>query len=107
MDDMVRTVERVRAADTEAAFDRRVAEQADRLRAAIDAGSFDSDGFVVGLELECYAVDDAGRLTRLDDSLFENGEWSREIGLHNLEVNASPQRFDPDGVDAQSTEMAE
>ncbi|MFW6321398.1 MAG: hypothetical protein ACOC0Z_06060 [Halohasta sp.] len=107
MDDLVRTVERVRAADTEAAFDRRVAEQADRLRAAIDAGSFDSDGFAVGLELECYAVDDAGRLTRLDDSLFENGEWSREIGLHNLEVNASPQRFDPDGVDAQSTELAE
>jgi len=51
MDELLRTVDRVRTADTQSTFDRRVAEQADRLRTAIKAGRFDIDWFAVGLEL--------------------------------------------------------
>lgn len=107
MDELLRTVDRVRTADTQSTFDRRVAEQADRLRTAIETGQFDSDGFAVGLEVECYAVDGERRLIQLPDTLFETADCNREIGLHNLEINASPQRFDPEGVEAQSTELAE
>ncbi|MFD1642613.1 hypothetical protein [Halohasta litorea] len=105
MDSVVATVRRALDDDTQATFDRRVAEQADRLRAELDRGAFDSSGFAVGLELELYAVGGTGALTRIDETVFADRTYTREIGRHNVELNASPQRFDSAGVEAQSAEL--
>jgi len=104
MNAVVSTVERVLDPETASVFDQRVDEQAAQLRAALAAGAFDSSGFAVGLELELYAVDDTERLTRIESSVFGD-EYAREIGLHNVECNASPQPFDPDGCAAQAAEL--
>ncbi|TQQ79624.1 hypothetical protein [Halonotius roseus] len=104
MDDRA-TVRRALAADTRETFDRRVAEQAAALRTAIRDGDFDGAGFAVGLEVECYAVDGAGRLTTLPDTLFGAPGRTREIGRHNVELNSTPHPFDPEGVAAQATEL--
>jgi len=105
MDSVVATVRRALDPDTQSTFDRRVADQADRLRAELDGGAFDSSGFAVGLELELYAVDETDALARIDETIFADETYAREIGLHNVELNASPQPFDPAGVDAQTTEL--
>jgi hypothetical protein len=104
MDDRA-TVRRALKADTRETFDRRVDEQAAALRAAIRDGEFDGAGFAVGLEVECYAVDGAERLTTLPDALFRPPGRTREIGRHNIELNSTPQPFDPEGVATQATEL--
>jgi len=106
MNAVVPTVRRVLDPETAAVFDRRVDEQAAQLRSELAAGAFDSSGFAVGLELELYAVDDTGALTEIDETVFGN-EYAREIGLHNVECNASPQPFDPDGCAFQAAELRE
>jgi len=93
------------AADTRETFDRRVDEQAAALRRAIRGGDFDGEGFAVGLEVECYAVDDDGRLTPVPETLFAASGRTREIGRHNIELNSTPQPFDPAGLAAQATEL--
>ncbi len=98
------TVRRVLDSDTASVFDRRVDEQAGQLRAKLDSGAFDSSGFAVGLELELYAVDDSGALARIDETVFGD-IFVREIGLHNVECNASPQAFDPAGTKQQAAEL--
>ena len=103
MKSVVSTVRRVLDAETAATFDQRVDQQATRLKTHLQDGTFDSSGFAVGLEVELYAVDDAGRLTTIDDAVFEG--YAREIGLHNVECNATPQPFDPDGCAAQAAEL--
>jgi hypothetical protein len=105
MDDVRRTVRRALSADTRAEFDRRVAEQAADLRAAISDGDFDSAGFAVGLECECYGVDGEGQLTTLPDALFAAAGRTREIGCHNVELNSPPQPFDDDGVAAHAAAL--
>jgi hypothetical protein len=105
MDTVLSAVRRALDPDTQSTFDRRVAEQAERLRAELEAGAFDSNGAAVGLELELYAVDETGALTPIDETVFGDGGYAREIGLHNVELNASPQRFDPEGVAAQADEL--
>jgi hypothetical protein len=80
MDSVVATVRRALDPDTQSTFDRRVAEQADRLRAELDGGAFDSSGFAVGLELELYAVDETDALTRIDETIFADETYAREIG---------------------------
>ena len=105
MDTVVATVRRALDPDTQSTFDRRVSRQAAQLRDELAAGAFDSTGFAVGVELELYAVDETGALAPIDNAVFDDGGYTREIGLHNVELNASPQRFDPAGVDAQATEL--
>lgn len=99
------TVRRALTADTRETFDRRVGEQATTLREAIRNGEFDGEGFAVGLEVECYGIDGEGRLTTLPDALFAGPSRTREIGRHNVELNSTPQPFDPKGVAAQATEL--
>jgi len=104
MDDRA-MVRQALAADTRETFDRRVDEQAAALRAAIHDGDFDGEGFAVGLEVECYAVDDDGKLTTVPETLFAASGRTREIGRHNIELNSTPQPFDPAGLTAQATEL--
>jgi hypothetical protein len=105
MDDIRGTVGRALSAETRETFDQRVAEQAADLRGLIDAGAFDSSGFAVGLECELYGVDSDGHLATLPDALYDSDGRTREIGLHNIELNSTPQPFDPDGVVAHSDEL--
>ncbi|TQQ80914.1 hypothetical protein EGH24_07085 [Halonotius terrestris] len=105
MDDVRRFVRRALSTDTREEFDRRVTEQATALRAAISEGAYDSSGFAVGLECECYGVDGEDRLRRLPDALFEGTGRTREIGRHNVELNSTPQPFDADGTTAHATEL--
>jgi len=95
------------AVDTRETFDRRVDEQAAALRRAIRDGDFDGDGFAVGLEVECYAVDDDGKLTTVPEPLFEASGRTREIGRHNVELNSTPRPFDPEGIATQASELRE
>ncbi len=100
------TVRRVLDPETASTFDQRVDEQAAQLRSKLESGAFDSSGFAVGLELELYAVDDSGAVTEIDETVFGES-YVREIGLHNVECNASPQAFDPAGTQQQAAELRE
>ncbi|PCR90074.1 hypothetical protein [Natrinema ejinorense] len=80
-------------------FDRRVDEQADRLIEALQAGRLDSPSFGLGIELEAYAVDADGRLARVPEDVFD-GHCDKELGVHNVEFNTEPTRFDGDGIAA-------
>jgi len=89
-------------------FDRRVHEQADRLVAALDEGTFDNTAATLGLELEVYAIDATGddaTLEPIPEDVFD-GPADKELGLHNAELNAAPSRFDDEGVVAQAEETA-
>jgi len=106
MDDLRGTVGRALSAETRETFDQRVAEQAADLRGLIDGDAFDSSGFAVGLECELYAVGDDGHLATVPDALYDADGRTREIGLHNIELNSTPQPFDADGVAAHAEEFA-
>ncbi|MFB6160283.1 MAG: hypothetical protein ABEJ61_03800 [Haloferacaceae archaeon] len=93
--------------ETREAFERRVAAQADRVRADLLAGRLDADCFAVGLELEAYAVDADGRLAEVPEAVFEEAGCAGELGLHNVEVNTRATRFDADGLAAQREEARE
>jgi len=99
MSDLADLVGRSLSAATREAFSARVAAQAAFLRAAIEQGDLDADGFAIGLELEVYAVDD-GRLARIPDEVF--GACNKELGLHNAELNTDPDPFTSEGVRAQA-----
>jgi len=107
-------VERSLAPETRAAFEGRVEEQAEALRAAIEAGEMDNAEFAVGLELEVYAIargeggGDAanGGLARLPDSVFD-GAANEELGLHNAELNTAPNVLDGEGLTAQADSIAD
>lgn len=99
---LVAAVERSTDSDVRAEFDRRVREQADRIRDDIRSGRLDTDEFAVGMELEAYAVDDAGRLAPIPERVFERGGCAKELGVHNLEVNSTATVFDAAGVAEQA-----
>jgi len=110
-----RTVDLVRrslAPETVEPFEARVADQADWLRAAIDDGRMDNADFAVGLEMEVYAIEEgrAGeppRLARLPEGVFDAPAASKELGLHNVEVNTAPTVLDGPGLAAQADAIRE
>jgi len=86
-------------------FDRRVRAQADRLAAAVEDGAFDNEAPTVGLELEAYAVDAENcRLAPVPDDVFE-GPAAKELGVHDVELNAAPTRMTGDGIDEQAAAL--
>ena len=89
--------------ETRRTFEQRVREQAAGLREEVESGAFDSPGFAVGLELEVYAAE-AGRPVTPPDAVF--GVASKELGVHNAELNTDPDPLDADGLAAQAEEIA-
>jgi hypothetical protein len=104
MTDLGGLVERSRAASTRREFESRVSEQAEELRAGIERGEFDSDGFAVGLELEVYATAD-GRPAPIPESVFET--CNKELGVHNAELNTDPDPFTAEGIASQTAGIRE
>jgi hypothetical protein len=93
--------------ETRAEFDRRVADQAERLRADVEAGRLDATDYAVGVELEAYAVDEEGRLARVPDDTFERAPCAKELGRHNVELNSDPTTMDAAGLVDQSRQVEE
>ena len=101
-----------------AAFQRRVAEEADAIAAAVDDGAFDNPQGIVGLEYEFYAVAadadrwarpgsvPAGSLARLPRRLLEYVGFEKELGLHNAEMSTSPDPLNEHGLRAQAAQVA-
>jgi hypothetical protein len=86
----------------------RVESQAASLREEAADGTLDNQDYAVGLEMEVYAVgadEDSRSLRALPEAVFE-GEASKELGLHNAEINTGPDRFDATGLDAQAAQIA-
>ncbi|AZH26789.1 hypothetical protein [Haloplanus aerogenes] len=100
--DLVAAVERSTDPEVRETFDRRVRDQAERIRDDIRSGRLDTDEFAVGMELEAYAVDTDGRLARIPERVFERGGCAKELGVHNLEVNSTATVFDAAGVAEQA-----
>ena len=92
------------SADTAAEFESRIDAQAEQLRAAIIDGDLDSPDFGIGMELEVYATDEAGTLTRLPKSVFE-ADCEKELGLHNAELNTSPDPLTAAGIESQAEKL--
>jgi hypothetical protein len=105
MTDVPDLVRRSREASTREAFERRVDEQAATLRADLRAGELDSEAFTLGLELEVYTIDSENRLAALPDGALE--VCTKEIGVHNAELNVSPTLFDGRGIAEQADELCE
>jgi len=100
--DLVAAVARSTDPEVREAFDRRVRQQAERIRADIRSGRLDTDEFAVGMELEGYAVDDEGRLARIPDAVFDRAGCGKELGVHNFEVNSMATVFDAAGIAEQA-----
>ncbi|WP_435197499.1 hypothetical protein [Natronomonas sp. EA1] len=100
--------ERVRGAlDVDRAeFERRVEREVEDLKAEVAAGTFDNPQAIVGLEYEFYAVDDETRaLARVPRRLLEYIGFEKELGLHNAEMQTSPQPLSSYGLQAQTAEV--
>jgi hypothetical protein len=103
---LVAAVARSTDSEVRETFDRRVRDQAERIRDDIRSGRLDTDEFAVGMELEAYAVDADDRLARIPERVFERGGCAKELGLHNLEVNSAATVFDAAGVAEQADRIA-
>jgi hypothetical protein len=103
--DLVAAVQRAAASETREAFDRRVSEQAARIREDIRSGRLDTGEFAVGMELEAYAVDDERRLAAIPDAVFDRADCAKELGVHNFELNTPPAIFDADGIADQDARL--
>ncbi len=106
MTDLAAAARESLADETRAEFDRRVADQAERLRADVEAGRIDATDYAVGVELEAYAVDDDGRLARVPDDVFAEAPCAKELGRHNVELNSDPTPMDAAGLVDQSEQIA-
>ncbi|MFB6252516.1 MAG: hypothetical protein ABEI27_12685 [Halobellus sp.] len=105
---MTETTDAVRAAldpDHCAAFEARVGAEAAALQRAIREGAFDASHFAVGLELEGYVVDGAGRLATAPERLFDTDGCSRELGVHNAELHTDPDVVSGAGLRRQFEEL--
>jgi hypothetical protein len=106
-DDLVAAIEHALEAGTRVEFDRRVADQALRLAQDCRSGRVDTGDYAIGIELEAYAVDGAGRPTRVPESVFEETDCGKELGVHNVELHTDPDRLTEEGFRRQHDSLAE
>ncbi|GGO03200.1 hypothetical protein [Haloarcula pellucida] len=81
-------------------------EEAEQLKTEVRSGTFDNTEAIVGMELELYAVDDqTDALRRVPRQLLELIGFEKELGLHNAEMQTSPQPLNSHGLAAQRNEL--
>jgi len=89
-----------------AAFRERATAEAETLKDEVRAGTFDNNEAIVGLEVELYAVDArTDALRRVPRDLLELIGFEKELGLHNAEMQTSPQPLNEHGLAAQAAEL--
>lgn len=97
------TVEKIRRAkelDIDA-FNDRVRNEGEVVKAELDAGTFDNDQNTIGLEYEFYAVDrNSAQLRRIPRNLLSSVGFEKELGLHNTELNSAVYPLNEQGVTA-------
>ncbi|MFW5956638.1 MAG: hypothetical protein ACOCQY_04470 [Halorhabdus sp.] len=88
------------------AFQASAEEEAEVLKREVEAGTFDNNQAIVGLEFELYAADDrTDALRRVPRQLLELIGFEKELGLHNAEMQTSPQPLNGYGLEAQEREL--
>jgi len=93
------------AVDAEA-FRSTAMTEAEDLKREVRDGTFDNTQALVGLELELYSVDSrAGGLRRTSRKLLELIGFEKELGLHNAEMQTSPDPLTRYGLVAQEKEI--
>jgi len=103
--ELVAAVRDALAVDAET-FRERATEEAEALKTAVREGTFDNSQAIVGLELELYAVDDrTDALRRVPRQLLGLIGFEKELGLHNAEMQTSPQPLTSYGLTAQAAEL--
>ncbi|WP_136688485.1 hypothetical protein [Halorhabdus amylolytica] len=84
----------------------RAEEEATELKAEVREGTFDNSQAIVGLEFELYAADNrTDALRRVPRQLLERIGFEKELGLHNAEMQTSPQPLNDYGLEAQEREL--
>lgn len=103
MDELTTLVSRSCSGEITEEYVDRVREQAKSLRTAIQAGEYDNPEFAVGLEMELYGVDGEApsRLSSIPEAVFGAGA-TKELGVHNAEINTDPDVLDESGLLAQA-----
>ncbi|MFB6284492.1 MAG: hypothetical protein ABEK59_11295 [Halobacteria archaeon] len=85
-------------------FEERVRDQAEFLRGELEAGHLDNPDYTIGLEIEVYGVDDDYRITDIPDSIYR-GNITKELGMHNAEINTSPESLSQEGLENKKTQV--
>ena len=100
-DELAAEVKALQDVDREA-FEAEVEREAEELKTEIRDGTFDNSQAIIGLELELYAVDDrTDALKRVPRPLLERIGFEKELGLHNAEMQTSPQPLNSYGLRSQ------
>jgi len=87
-------------------FQSKALAEAEQLKTEVKAGTFDNSQALVGLEVELYAVDSrTDALRRVPRQLLGLIGFEKELGLHNAEMQTSPQPLTTYGLDAQEKEL--
>jgi len=103
--ELAATVRQAQRVDPED-FQARVREEAEALKAEVREGTFDNAQAIVGLELELYAADErTDALRRVPRQLLGLIGFEKELGLHNAEMQTSPQPLSDYGLTAQAADL--
>jgi len=87
-------------------FEARVESEVEDLKREVERGTFDNSQAIVGLEYEFYAVDaETDALKRVPRRLLEYIGFEKELGLHNAEMQTSPQPCSAYGLRATEREV--
>jgi hypothetical protein len=87
-------------------FRERARAEAEQLKAEVREGTYDNTQALVGLELELYGVDArTDGLRRMSRNLLGLIGFEKELGLHNAEMQTSPEPLTSYGLVAQEKEL--
>ena len=103
--DLASRVSDLLAVDAEE-FQARAEREAEELKSEAQAGTFDNPQGIIGLEYEFYGIDaETGALKRVPRRLLEFIGFEKELGLHNAEMQTTPQPLSRYGLVAQKAEV--